>query len=220
VAMRRVLPTQTEERRLWERGFSHVAGIDEVGRGPLAGPVVAAAVVLPSLSDLQHRDLPLIRDSKTLSPAQRQRANLLVQEVALSWAVGEVEAQDIDRMGIATATRLAMRRALDQLPQPPDHLLVDALQLSWNNRPCLAVVHGDGLCTAIAAASVVAKVYRDAHMTTLSERYPEYGFSAHKGYASQIHLQALERFGPTPEHRRSFSPLRQRLPLEFAESRA
>ena len=211
------IPNQEEERRLHKLGYQRVAGIDEVGRGPLAGPVVAAAVVLSDLKGRRVRDLSLIRDSKLLSPRQRERAAEAVRRVATASGIGVVSSQEIDSMGIAPATRLAMRRALEEMPQAPDHLLVDAFPLSWKNRPYIAVVGGDRRCTAIAAASVLAKVYRDALMVASDACYPGYGFASHKGYATRAHFDALARLGPTPIHRRSFSPLRQTLPLQYAE---
>ena len=204
-------PTQAEERRLLLLGFTRVAGIDEVGRGPIAGPVVAAAVVLPDLSGLEHPDLALVRDSKTLSAAQLTRADALVRELALGVGVGVASPDEIDRVGIAPATRKAMRRAAEALPEPPDHLLIDAFPLDWRRTPCLAIIKGDALCTAISAASVVAKVRRDALMCELDERYPGYGLASHKGYASVKHLAAVGSLGPSPAHRKSFSPFKPTL---------
>ena len=204
-------PTQDEERRLQLLGFARVAGIDEVGRGPIAGPVVAAAVVLPDLTGVDHPDLPLVRDSKTLSSTQLARADALVREIALGVGIGVTSPEEIDRMGIAPATRKAMRRAADELPEPPDHLLIDAFPLDWRRTPCLAIVKGDALCTAIAAASIVAKVHRDALMCELDERYPGYGLASHKGYASAVHLAAVGSLGPSPVHRKSFSPFKPAL---------
>jgi ribonuclease HII len=207
------LPTQDTERELHAQGYLHVAGIDEVGRGPLAGPVVAAAVVLPLDLTLQQKELAIIRDSKALTARQRERADVVVRQAALAIGIGEVTAEEIDRIGIAAATRRAMSMALESLPEPPDHLLIDALQLSWRNRPCTAIIKGDMLCTAIAAASIIAKVHRDAFMVEMDALYPGYGFAGHKGYGSSGHLQALQELGPTPLHRYSFRPLRLSLEI-------
>lgn len=204
-------PTQDEEQRLHGEGFLVVAGIDEVGRGPIAGPVVAGAVVLPALVGDQHDDLALVRDSKTLSHGQLARADTLVRSIALGVGIGEASNEEIDAMGIAPATRLAMRRALDALPEAPDHLLIDAFPLDWNSTPCTPVVKGDALCTAISAASIVAKVHRDALMGGLDALYPGYGLGDHKGYASKEHLAAVAQLGPSPAHRRSFSPFKPTL---------
>ena len=188
-----------------------MAGIDEVGRGPIAGPVVAGAVVLPDLEGVERDDLPLIRDSKMLTAAQRARAERLVRELAVSVGIGVVGSGEIDRIGIAPASRKAMRRALDRLDRAPDHLLVDAFPLDWRRKPCTAVVKGDALCTAISAASIVAKVHRDRLMRRLDRRYPGYGLGAHKGYASADHLAAVAARGPSPVHRLSFSPFKPAL---------
>lgn len=204
-------PTQYEERRLHGEGFSCVAGIDEVGRGPIAGPVVAGAVVLPDLDGFEHDDLPLIRDSKTLTALQLARADSLVRQVAAGVAVGEASPDEIDAIGIAPATRLAMRRALDQLPQPPTHLIIDAFPLDWRLVPCTPIVKGDALCTAISAASIVAKVHRDRLMEEFDVMYPGYGLAGHKGYACAEHLAAVAKLGPSPLHRKSFSPFKPTL---------
>lgn len=204
-------PTQDEERRLHDAGFASVAGIDEVGRGPIAGPVVAGAVVLPDLDGFEHADFHLIRDSKTLSGPQLQRANALVREIALGAAVGECSSDEIDTIGIAPATRMAMRRALDGLPVAPTHLLIDAFPLDWNLVPCTPIIKGDALCTAISAASIIAKVYRDAVMEQMDVVHPGYGLAGHKGYASAIHLEAVGRLGPSAIHRKSFSPFKPTL---------
>ena len=210
-APRLLHPTQDEERRLHAEGFEVVAGIDEVGRGPIAGPVVAGAVVLPDLDGFEHDDLPLVRDSKTLTHAQLARADALVRAIALGVGVGEASPEEIDALGIAPATRLAMRRALDLLPVRPAHLLIDAFPLDWNRVPCMPIVKGDGLCTAISAASIVAKVYRDRLMRDLDAAYPGYGLAGHKGYACSEHLAAVARLGPSPMHRKSFSPFKPTL---------
>ncbi|MEX2430314.1 MAG: ribonuclease HII, partial [Dehalococcoidia bacterium] len=204
-------PTQEAEQRLRHAGFMRIAGIDEVGRGPIAGPVVAGAVVLPVLEGGEYPDFLLIRDSKTLTALQRERAAALVRDLTGAIGVGEASVEEIDALGIVPATKLAMRRALDLLPEPPDHLLVDAVQLDWRLRPCEAIIRGDAQCLAIAAASVVAKVHRDAIMCDLDEMYPGYGFANHKGYAAPEHLAAVASLGPSPIHRMSFSPFRPTL---------
>ena len=213
-------PSQDEERRLWAAGFTRVAGIDEVGRGPIAGPVVAGAVVLPNLDGFEHVDLHLIRDSKTLSESQLQRANVLVREIALGVALGESSSDEIDMLGIAPATRQAMRRALDGLPQAPTHLLIDAFPLDWNRVACTSIIKGDALCTAVSAASVIAKVYRDSVMRQMDVDYSGYGLAGHKGYASADRLAAVARLGPSPIHRKSFSPFKPTLFNTTAQTEA
>ncbi|HHY93506.1 MAG TPA: ribonuclease HII [Firmicutes bacterium] len=176
-----------------------VAGIDEAGRGPLAGPVVAAAVILPAGADIPHLD-----DGKKLSPARREQVCGLVQATALAWAVRVVEVDYIDRYGILPATYLAMRLALGALKPSPSYLLVDGGILPGVDLPQWGVIRGDGLCCSVAAASVLAKVYRDRLMVELDRRCPAYGFAIHKGYATRLHRQALARMGPSPYHRLSF----------------
>ena len=204
-------PTQSEERRLHDEGYALVAGVDEVGRGPIAGPVVAGAVILPDLDGFEHEDFSLLRDSKTLTSLQLERADRLVREIAVGVGIGEVPSEEIDRIGIAPAVRTAMRQALERLAAQPDHVLVDAFAFDWRRKPCTAIVKGDALCTAIAAASIVAKVHRDEVMRRLEERYPGYGLGSHKGYASAGHLTAVALMGPSPVHRLSFSPFKPTL---------
>ena len=182
-----------------------------MGRGPIAGPVVAGAVVLPDLFDCHDDDLTLLRDSKTLTPSQLERADQLVRRITTAVGIGEVSSSEIDRIGIAPAVRKAMRRALEQLVEPPDHVLVDAFAFDWRRKPCTAIVKGDALCMAISAASIVAKVHRDALMRSLDARYPGYGLGSHKGYASAEHLAAVAARGPSPVHRLSFSPFKPTL---------
>jgi len=187
---------------LWQGGLRHVAGVDEAGRGALAGPVAAAVVILPP--DIEPDALDGVMDSKQLSSSRRQAAATLVRRIALAWAVGFASAREIDRWGILPATRLAVRRALRQLTVPPEYLLLDHLLLPEVELPQTAMPKGDALVLSIAAASVLAKTSRDALMEALEARYPGYGFAQHKGYGTAAHRAALRRLGPSPIHRRSF----------------
>ncbi len=203
------MPTLEFERTFWEQGYRYVAGCDEVGRGCWAGPVVAGAVVLPAW------DVPLctllraagLRDSKRLSPQKRAALVPLIREVALAWAVGEASPEEVDRLGIVPATRLAIRRALERLPVPPQALLLDALTLPEVSLPQQPVVDGDDRSLSIAAASVLAKVYRDELMVKLDTQFPGYGFARHKGYGTPQHREALARLGPSPLHRHTWTPV-------------
>lgn len=184
-----------------------VAGIDEVGRGAWAGPVVACAIVLPLESERLSEDLSGIRDSKRLSPALRLEFYQRIREVALAVGVGLVSSAGVDELGIAAATRLAMGRALDRLPVTPEYLLIDGFPLAEHRLSQEAIVRGDMECTSIASASVVAKVVRDGMMVALDGIYPGYGFAQHKGYGTAGHRQALGRKRLSPIHRLSFSPM-------------
>ena len=199
-------PSYREESALLESGYTLVAGLDEVGRGPLAGPVVAGAAMLPA--NPRGRWVRLIRDSKQLTPAQREEAADILKEKALSMVTGFATHEEIDRIGIAPATRLAMARAINALPLQPQFLLLDAFPLPDVDIPQKAIVRGDALCLSIAAASIIAKVERDRVMVEQDGRYPGYGFASHKGYASSYHLEALRDRGPSPIHRHSFAPVR------------
>ncbi len=193
------------EESLRRRGFHRVAGVDEAGRGPLAGPVVAGACVL----DADWRD-PGLNDSKRLAPKRRQELARIIQEQAEAWAVGMVEPDEIDRVNIHQASLLAMRRAVDALKPPADYLLVDGrftLDMAVEQQ---AVVGGDGRCLCVAAASILAKVHRDRLMIQAHQRYPQYNFAANKGYPTAEHRAALQRHGPCPLHRRSYGPVAQR----------
>lgn len=183
-----------------------VAGVDEVGRGPLAGPVVAAAVVLDPA-----RPIAGLKDSKVLQPAEREVLAAAIRERAVAWALGRAEVAEIDRINILRASLAAMQRAVEALS-----VVVRVAYVDGNIAPALpcqavAVVGGDAKVPAISAASIVAKVARDAEMVAVAAQYPEYGFGCHKGYATPRHLAALRRFGPTPLHRRSFAPVAERL---------
>lgn len=186
------------ERTLREQGFRAIAGTDEVGRGCLAGPVVAAAVILPS------EVLPGVNDSKLLSHEQRQALCSRVLREAVAVAVGVVEAGTIDRINILRSSKLAMRLAVDQLERRPDILLLDAVTIESLVIPQIPLIGGDRRSVSIAAASVVAKVYRDLLMESYDRCYPQYDFANNRGYATESHVTALERWGPSPIHRRSF----------------
>ena len=195
-----------QEESLLNRGFSYVAGIDEVGRGPLAGPVVAGVVILPPRP--QGTWLDGIRDSKVMTAAQRDRSYAAILENAWASATGQASALEIDEIGIVPATALAMRRALDRLALMPQFLLIDAFPLPDVDIPQKAIVKGDALCLSIAAASIVAKVTRDRIMAEFDRDYPEYGFAGHKGYGSAEHIRKIESLGPCPVHRYSFAPIK------------
>jgi len=196
------------ERPLWEAGCLFVAGIDEAGRGALAGPVAAGVVVLPASPDIPYL-LTGVRDSKLMTPNQRRTWAETICEQAAGWAVGTASPQEIDQIGIVPATRLAARRALDALAVVPGHLLLDFLHLPEVDLPQTAIVKGDRRSLSIAAASVLAKTTRDALLEQLDTEYPGYGFARHKGYGTTAHQAALRRLGPSPVHRRTFQPVRQ-----------
>ena len=199
----------TLERELRARGFHAVAGIDEVGRGALFGAVYAAAVILS-----EDRPVRGLNDSKLLDPQRREVLAGRIRERAVAWAIGAVDAATIDRVNIYQASRMAMRLAVGRLNPAPDFLLVDAVPLELP-LPQRALIKGDARCHAIAAASILAKVQRDACMRAWDTVFPEYGLAAHKGYATPEHCRAIEQYGPTPLHRLSFEPVRalSRFPL-------
>jgi ribonuclease HII len=202
-----LFPTLEYEQYLWKGGFSHVAGIDEAGRGAWAGPVAAAAVILPCDITLLEK-LEGVRDSKLMTPAARESWAPRIKEAALAWGVGFASSQEIDTMGIVPATRLAALRALEAFqpqPCPPDYLLTDYLVFRELALPQTALVKGDRLSLSVAAASVLAKTARDAIMRELDGEYPTYGFARHKGYGTAFHRQTINRSGFCPHHRRSFS---------------
>ena len=191
------------ETALWDSGLRLVAGIDEAGRGALAGPVSAAALIFPPDPGLAET-LMGVNDSKLLKPEQRELWAERLQIVAMAWGVGFATNEEIDNIGIVPATRLAVARALEQLTCIPEHILIDYLQLPGSNTPFTPLVKGDRRSLSIAAASILAKTARDKLMCSLGECYPGYGFAAHKGYGTAAHLAALAELGPSPVHRTSF----------------
>jgi ribonuclease HII len=199
------LPTFDQEAALQAQGYRLIAGVDEVGRGALAGPVMAAAVILPLGVDFPW--LGSVRDSKQLSPKQRERVFDLVQRAGIPFGLGSVPHATIDEVGIVQATRMAMAQAVDSLPSRPDFLLVDALSLPEVDLPQKGIIRGDQLSFSIACASIMAKVSRDRQMMELDGMYPGYGLARHKGYGTRQHLQCLGQLGPCAIHRRSFAPV-------------
>jgi len=206
---RRLLRLTAFERPLWEAGVLHVAGVDEAGMGPLAGPVVAAAVILPPA--LRPRGLD---DSKKLDEPARDRLALEIKAGAVAWAVGQASAGEVDSLNVYQAGLLAMRRAVDGLAVAPHHLLVDARTVPGVAVPQQGIVKGDARSLSIAAASVLAKTTRDALMVAAEARFPGYGFARHKGYGAPEHLAALRRLGACPLHRRTYAPVRAVLGLD------
>jgi len=194
------------EQELWKSGLSLVAGFDEAGRGALAGPVAVGAVILPADNPHLSRTLACSRDSKQMTPRQRELCAPLIKEAALTWSVGFADASEIDEIGIVPATRLAAARALAALESAPDYLLTDfRLELPEFDIPQTSLVKGDERSLSIASASVLAKTERDALMRELDKRYPGYELGQNKGYGTQAHRSALRRLGYSPEHRKSFS---------------
>jgi ribonuclease HII len=209
----KLTPTYQEEAHLLSQGFSLVAGLDEVGRGPLAGPVMAGVALLPQ--NPRGRWVRLIRDSKQLTPAQRETALSYLQDVAVALEVGASSPQEIDALGIVQATRLAMSRAISSLSLLPQYLLLDAIKLPDVQIPQKSIIYGDALCLSIAAASIAAKVARDRLMEGEDEAFPGYGFGRHKGYGTREHISNLKRLGPCEIHRYSFAPVRNMAVLDL-----
>jgi len=200
------IPSFAEEERLEAQGYQRIAGIDEVGRGALAGPVVAAAVILPCRIDTPW--LNQVKDSKQLSPARRQLLFHHIHEIAIAIGIGMAHHEVIDAQGIIKATRVAMRLAIDQLSPLPEILLIDYMRLPEVPLPQKGITNGDKLCLSIACASIIAKVARDQLMVELDRTYPGYGLAHHKGYGTKEHLTCLCRLGPSPIHRQSFKPVK------------
>ncbi|MEM7535352.1 MAG: ribonuclease HII [Chloroflexota bacterium] len=200
------LPTLIYEQAEWAKGVQFIAGIDEVGRGSIAGPVVAAAVVLKPHSK-QEGIWSQVRDSKLLSPAKRLDMVVEIQARACAWGIGSVGPDKIDEIGIAPATKLAMQAAIDALTPQPDFLLIDWVRLAQVNIAQMSIKKADSKIVSVAAASILAKVHRDALMDKLHSQYPAYAFDQNKGYGTAVHRAAIEAHGPCPEHRFSFAPI-------------
>ena len=201
-----LVPSFAEEKKLVAKGYRLIAGIDEVGRGALAGPVAAAAVILPRRINAPW--LKRVKDSKLLSPPEREYLSNCIQEVAISIGIGMANHEFIDSEGIVKATRLAMKIAIDHLSPPPESILIDYILLPEVKLPQWGIKDGDSLCFSIACASIMAKVTRDRLMIELDGIYPGYGLAQHKGYGTKGHLSCLKRLGPSPIHRQSFQPVK------------
>ena len=199
-----VSPDLTFEKRLWQSGLANIGGMDEAGRGALAGPVTVAVVVLKRVPRLSSR-LCGVRDSKQMTPRQRNCWAGIIREIARAWSLGWASAEEIDSLGISAGVRLAAERALDALPLVPDHLLTDFLLKPDNDIPLTSLIKGDQRCLSIAAASVLAKTARDERMCELEGQYPGYGLSQHKGYGTVVHRNAIARLGHSPIHRKTFT---------------
>lgn len=205
-------PSLVEENGLNASGYRLIAGVDEAGRGALAGPVVAAAVILPQSPDFPW--LESVRDSKEVPPARRESLFDLIKQEAIAVGVGIIPSQTIDVIGILNATKIAMCHAVEQLASPPDFLLIDFLRLPQLRIFQKPIVHGDKLCLSIACASIIAKVTRDRIMVELDQIHPGYGLAHHKGYGTKHHMSCLNQHGPSSIHRHSFAPVRDAAQLK------
>ena len=199
------------EKKLYKENITLIAGVDEVGRGPLVGPVVAAAVILP-----KNYKLDGLNDSKKLSEKKREELYPIIMKDAISVGVGECSPKEIDEINIYEASRKAMMRALENLSVKPEYILVDAMPL-FTDTPHSAIIHGDALSLSIAAASVIAKVTRDKMMIELDKVHPEYGFKKHKGYPTKAHLEALKKYGPLENYRFTYGPVRDLIKKESCD---
>ena len=203
------MPSFAAEQQFRRQGYTLVAGLDEVGRGAWAGPLIAGAVILPEPTRILRRALAMVNNSKQLRPTQREACASVIRAHAIAVAIGIVNVIELDALGIVNATREAMRRAIAALSIQPQALLLDAFPLPDCDLPQRAIIRGDSYSFSIAAASIIAKVERDALMRQLHEQYPQYQWASNKGYGTAAHQKALREHGPSPEHRRSFAPVRQ-----------
>ena len=197
-----IVPSLDEEKALWKKGYKYIAGIDEVGRGSWAGPVVAAAVILSQNFHIPEN----FADSKQVRPRFREILARLIKEKAMSWAIAEIPVSTINRLGIGKSTQIAFRKCLKQLPKKGDFVIVDAFHIKHvSSKNQKAIKKGDQKSATIAAASIIAKVHRDSQMRKLSKKYPMYGFGKHKGYGTKRHQEAIRKFGFTKIHRTSYN---------------
>lgn len=197
-----ITPTLQLEQKLWKSGYRYIAGLDEVGRGCFAGPVVVGAVIFPK----NFRIMDGLADSKLLKPRQRENLESAIKNQALCWSIAEIGVRHINKHGIGKATQMAFRKAIKSLEKSPDFILIDAFYIKHLNRKRQkAVQDGDKICASISAASIIAKVYRDKLMKKLHKKYPKYGFAKHKGYGTKRHQEAIRKYGLTRIHRRSFN---------------
>lgn len=192
----------SHEEELQDNGFNFVCGVDEVGRGPLAGPCVVAAVIMPLTSRIEG-----INDSKKLTAKKREKIYEQIMEEAIAVGVSFISESQIDELNIYQAAKMGMLDAISKLSVTPDYVLIDAMPLSELEIPHKSIIHGDAKSASIAAASIVAKVVRDRYMDEMDEKYPGYGFAKHKGYCTKMHVEALEKLGPSPIHRKTFAPV-------------
>ena len=204
-------PTVEYEKRLKDEGYKVICGVDEVGRGPWAGPFVAAAVIIPvNESRITNNELwKKVNDSKKLSEKQREEIAEELKKVCI-YSIGEVEVEELDKIGMSATTQLGFQRAIDGLSQRPDYVLADGFALK-GKIPCTAIIRGDSISLSIAAASIIAKVYRDNLMCEFDSIYPGYGFNEHKGYGTKLHQESLAKLGPSDIHRKSFAPIKKML---------
>lgn len=197
-----ITPTLDIEKSLWNLGYSYICGLDEVGRGSFAGPVVVGAVIFPKNCVTPEG----VADSKLLKPRQRENLAIRIKNQALSWSIAEIGVAVINKIGIGKATQMAFRKAVKSLDKRADFVLIDAFYIKHlNRRRQKAVKNGDTICASISAASIIAKVYRDKLMKKISKKYPKYGFSKHKGYGTKFHQEAIRRYGLSRIHRKSFN---------------
>lgn len=201
-------PNQKEERKLYALGYQLIAGLDEAGRGAWAGPLVAAAVILP-----KNHKIKGINDSKKLKPKQREKLYVQITKLALAWTVHLIEHKEIDKIGMKQANHLVFQKLIEKINPRPDYILVDALNVSFGATPSKSFIKGDEKITSIAAASIIAKVTRDQLMNGLHRLYPQYEFRLHKGYGTALHRQLIKKYRPSSVHRRSFSPVKNLLKL-------